>query len=35
MDPGLLAWITAQRAALDELEERLAEELAEVRAERD
>ncbi|MGW1601402.1 hypothetical protein [Streptomyces eurythermus] len=35
MDPELLERITARRAELDELEERLAKELAEVRAERD
>ncbi|MFJ2134652.1 hypothetical protein ACIOMQ_27955 [Streptomyces sp. NPDC087845] len=34
MDPELLERITARRAELDELEERLAKELAEVRAER-
>ncbi|MFE9388647.1 hypothetical protein [Streptomyces sp. NPDC006784] len=35
MDPELLERITARRADLDELEERLAKHLAEVRAERD
>jgi predicted nucleic acid-binding Zn-ribbon protein len=35
MDPELMERITARRAELDELEERLAKELAEVRAERD
>lgn len=35
MDPELLERITAQRAELDELEEQLAKQLAEVRAERD
>ncbi|MFI1831556.1 hypothetical protein ACH41E_34695 [Streptomyces sp. NPDC020412] len=35
LDPELLERITARRAELDELEERLAKELAEVRAERD
>jgi hypothetical protein len=35
MDPELLERITARRAELDEREERLAKELAEVRAERD
>ncbi len=35
MDPELLERITARRAELDELEEQLAKELAEVRAERD
>lgn len=35
MDPELLERITARRAELDELEERLAKQLAEVRAERD
>ncbi|MFF1648629.1 hypothetical protein [Streptomyces sp. NPDC058240] len=35
MDPELSEWITARRAELDELEERLAKELAEARAERD
>ncbi|MFE9636777.1 hypothetical protein [Streptomyces sp. NPDC006463] len=34
LDPELLERITARRAELDELEERLAKELAEVRAER-
>ncbi|WP_169801961.1 hypothetical protein [Streptomyces phaeochromogenes] len=34
MDPELLERITARRAELDELEERLAKELAEVRTER-
>ncbi|MFJ4585620.1 hypothetical protein [Streptomyces echinatus] len=35
MDPELLERITARRAELDELEEQLAKQLAEVRAERD
>ncbi|MFJ3673373.1 hypothetical protein ACIPSE_43665 [Streptomyces sp. NPDC090106] len=35
MDPELLVRITARRAELDELEEQLAKELTEVRAERD
>ncbi|MEV5762847.1 hypothetical protein AB0L61_39560 [Streptomyces tendae] len=35
MDPELLERITARRAELDEREELLAKELAEVRAERD
>jgi hypothetical protein len=35
MDPELLERITARRAELDELEEQLANQLAEVRAERD
>ncbi|MEU8874543.1 hypothetical protein AB0D24_26050 [Streptomyces javensis] len=35
MDPELLERITARRVELDELEERLAKQLAEVRAERD
>ncbi|MFF3488877.1 hypothetical protein ACFYXC_37260 [Streptomyces sp. NPDC002701] len=35
MDPELLKWITARCAELDELEEQLAKELADVRAERD
>ncbi|MGD3109465.1 hypothetical protein [Streptomyces sp. YGL11-2] len=35
LDPELLARITARRAELDELEEQLAKQLAEVRAERD
>ncbi|MEV5645970.1 hypothetical protein AB0L67_38640 [Streptomyces flaveolus] len=35
VDPELLEWITARRAELDELEEQLAQQLAEVRAERD
>jgi hypothetical protein len=35
LDPELLERVTARRAELDELEERLAKELAEVRAERD
>ncbi|RPE26677.1 hypothetical protein EDD90_10974 [Streptomyces sp. Ag109_O5-1] len=35
MDPELLKRITARRAELDELEEQLAKELADVRAERD
>ncbi|GGZ26680.1 hypothetical protein GCM10010300_82500 [Streptomyces olivaceoviridis] len=35
MDPELLERITARRAELDELEEQLARQLAEVRAERD
>ncbi|MEU4279778.1 hypothetical protein AB0F57_33435 [Streptomyces tanashiensis] len=35
MDPELLQRITARRAELDELEEQLAQQLAEVRAERD
>lgn len=35
MDPELLEWITARRAELDELEEQLAQQLAQVRAERD
>ncbi|WAP53523.1 hypothetical protein [Streptomyces sp. S465] len=35
MDPELLERITARRAELDELEERLAKQLAEVRAEQD
>ncbi|MGJ5797968.1 hypothetical protein ACSCB1_02150 [Streptomyces europaeiscabiei] len=35
MDPQLLERITARRADLDELEEQLAKELAEIRAERD
>ncbi|MFJ4648295.1 hypothetical protein ACIP6Q_32885 [Streptomyces bobili] len=35
MDPELLVWITARRAELDELEERLTKQLTEVRAERD
>ncbi|MER7568277.1 hypothetical protein ABTZ93_35760 [Streptomyces sp. NPDC097941] len=35
LDPELLERITARRAELDELEEQLAKELAEVRAERD
>ncbi|MEU2577479.1 hypothetical protein ACIP3B_33720 [Streptomyces anulatus] len=35
LDPELLERITARRAELDELEERLAKQLAEVRAERD
>ncbi|MFJ1930868.1 MULTISPECIES: hypothetical protein [unclassified Streptomyces] len=35
MDPELLERITARRAELDELEEELAKQLAEVRAERD
>jgi hypothetical protein len=35
LDPELLERITAQRAELDELEEQLANQLAEVRAERD
>jgi len=35
MDPELMARITARRAELDELEEHLAKQLAEVRAERD
>ncbi|WP_392900760.1 hypothetical protein [Streptomyces sp. LN699] len=34
MDPELLEWITARRADLDELEEQLAKQLVEVRAER-
>lgn len=35
LDPELLERITARRAELDELEEQLADQLAEVRAERD
>ncbi|WP_265566999.1 hypothetical protein [Streptomyces hygroscopicus] len=35
MDPELLERITARRAELDEIEEQLAKQLAEVRAERD
>ncbi|WP_157881320.1 hypothetical protein [Streptomyces phaeochromogenes] len=35
LDPELLERITARRAELDELEEQLAKQLAEVRAERD
>ncbi|QNE73266.1 hypothetical protein F0344_00215 [Streptomyces finlayi] len=35
MDPELLERITARRAELDELEEQLAKQLTEVRAERD
>ncbi|MER7468672.1 hypothetical protein [Streptomyces sp. NPDC097981] len=35
MDPELLEWITARPAELDELEEHLAQQLAEVRADRD
>jgi hypothetical protein len=35
MDPELLVWITARRAELDELEQRLTKQLTEVRAERD
>ncbi|GAA2557600.1 hypothetical protein GCM10010423_69110 [Streptomyces levis] len=35
MDPELLERITARRVGLDELEEQLAKQLAEVRAERD
>ncbi|MFI9237085.1 hypothetical protein [Streptomyces sp. NPDC053079] len=35
LDPELLKRITARRAELDVLEERLAKQLAEVRAERD
>ncbi|MFC9632206.1 hypothetical protein ACFTY8_23705 [Streptomyces mirabilis] len=35
MDPELLERITARRAELDELDEQLAKQLAEVRAERD
>ncbi|MFF7749068.1 hypothetical protein ACFZCP_07390 [Streptomyces sp. NPDC007971] len=35
LDPELLERITARRAELDELEEELAKQLAEVRAERD
>lgn len=35
LDPELLERITVRRAELDELEERLAKQLAEVRAERD
>ncbi|WP_327380719.1 hypothetical protein [Streptomyces sp. NBC_01207] len=35
LDPELLELITARRTELDELEEQLAEQLAEVRAERD
>ncbi|MFD4548585.1 hypothetical protein ACFVXA_24385 [Streptomyces sp. NPDC058246] len=35
MDPGLLERITARRAELDELEEQLIKQLAEVRVERD
>ncbi|ALU97843.1 hypothetical protein WQO_33560 [Streptomyces globisporus C-1027] len=35
LDPELLERITARRAQLDELEEQLANQLAEVRAERD
>ncbi|MFE0801333.1 hypothetical protein [Streptomyces sp. NPDC058812] len=35
MDPELLERITARRAELDELEEKLARQLVEVRAERD
>lgn len=35
MDPELLERITARRAELDELEEQLAKQLAEIRAERD
>ncbi|MEU5125903.1 hypothetical protein [Streptomyces mobaraensis] len=33
LDPGLLERITARRAELDELEEQMAKQLAEVRAE--
>ncbi|MEU2718336.1 hypothetical protein [Streptomyces sp. NPDC007205] len=35
LDPELLKRVTARRAELDELEEQLAKQLAEVRAERD